>query len=59
MKEMPNATLIGNLLLFAALLILVYFPALWEQLGLFAFVLWMVVAASGVYLIMYGKGPQD
>lgn len=58
-RPTPNPTLIGNLLLFVAFLILFYFAALWERLGIFAFLLWMAVAAGGVYFLLQAKNPDD
>ncbi|MCX7945563.1 MAG: hypothetical protein N2557_01115 [Hydrogenophilus sp.] len=43
--------LLGHLLLIAAFLLLLWFPALWEAIGVGAFLLWMVIAAFGVYFL--------
>ncbi len=53
------ATLVGNALLFVAFVMLLYFGALWERFGVGAFLLWMGVAALGVYAIMNGGDPGD
>ena len=41
-----HASLIGNLLLFIAFVMLFYFGALWERLGVGAFLLWMAVRSQ-------------
>jgi len=45
----------GNILLACALLMLFFFVPLWERIGVFALVIWMGMAAFGVYLIMQDK----
>jgi len=50
--------ILGNVILAAAALMLFFFGTLWEQLGAWALVLWMALAALGVYLISTGRDPS-
>ena len=50
--------LLGNLILGLAALILLFMGPLWERLGVWALILWMVLAALGVYLITKDKDPS-
>jgi hypothetical protein len=54
-----HGNLVGNLLLFVAFVMLFYFGALWERLGVGAFLLWMAVAAAGVFAILNAETPHD
>lgn len=51
----PSNVLIGNILLGAAAVMLLFFVRLWEAMGVFALLLWMAVAAIGVYFIVRDK----
>jgi drug/metabolite transporter superfamily protein YnfA len=50
---------IGNGLLVLALAILFFLGPLSEILGAWAMILWMVLAAAGIYLITKDKGPSS
>jgi type IV secretory pathway TrbD component len=54
----PSNVLIGNILLGAAAVMLLFFVRLWETMGVFALLLWMAVAALGVYFIVTDKGSK-
>lgn len=47
---------LGNTILAAALLMLLYMGYLWELMGAFAMVIWVALAATGAYLLMSKKG---
>jgi len=47
--------IIGNLLLAGALLMLFFFGPLWEKIGVMALVVWMGMAAGGIYLVLKDK----
>jgi hypothetical protein len=47
--------ILGNLILGIAALTLLFMGPLWERLGVWALILWMVLAALGVYLITKDK----
>ncbi|MFN2338041.1 MAG: hypothetical protein ABR544_03610 [Gammaproteobacteria bacterium] len=47
--------ILGNLILGLAALILLFMGPLWEHLGVWALILWMALAAVGVYLITKDK----
>ncbi|WP_018860582.1 MULTISPECIES: hypothetical protein [unclassified Thioalkalivibrio] len=51
----PSNFVIGNIFLAAAALMLFFFVTLWEYLGVIALVLWMALAAIGVYFIVKDK----
>ncbi|WP_019625490.1 hypothetical protein [Thioalkalivibrio sp. ALJT] len=51
----PSNFVIGNIFLGAAALMLFFFVALWEYLGVVALLLWMALAAIGVYFIVKDK----
>lgn len=50
---------IGNAVLVVAFVCLFFMGALSEALGIWAMVLWMVLAALGFYLIYQDKGPPS
>jgi hypothetical protein len=50
---------IGNALLGISLLMLIFLGSLWESLGIWAMVLWMGLAGTGMYLITKDKGPSN
>ncbi len=49
---------LGNGLLVAALVMLLNMGELWEQLGIVAMVLWVVVTGLGGYLLMNDGGDS-
>ncbi|MGM0554412.1 MAG: hypothetical protein ACQETK_11640 [Pseudomonadota bacterium] len=51
----PSNFVIGNIFLGVAALMLLFFVSLWEILGVVALLLWMVLAAVGVYFIFKDK----
>jgi hypothetical protein len=51
--------LIGNLLLALALGMLFFMGSLSERLGIWAVVLWMILAGVGIYFIMAEKGDPS
>jgi len=51
----PSNFVIGNIFLGAAALMLFFFVALWELIGVVALFLWMALAAIGVYFIVKDK----
>lgn len=48
---------IGNVLLGLSLVLLLFLGRLWEHLGAGAMVLWMILAAAGMYFVTKDKGP--
>ncbi len=50
--------IIGNVILGFAAVMLLFFGALWEHLGVWALFLWMVMAVVGVYFISKDSGPS-
>jgi uncharacterized membrane protein len=48
---------IGNALLGVSLVMLIFLGALWEALGVWAMMLWMVLAGLGMYFVTKDKGP--
>ncbi|MBK9325338.1 MAG: hypothetical protein IPN00_03020 [Hydrogenophilales bacterium] len=48
---------IGNALLGLSLIMLIFLGALWEALGVWAMMLWMVLAGVGMYFVTRDKGP--
>jgi len=50
---------LGNALLGLALAMLIFLGSLWETLGIWTMVLWMGLAAAGMYLVMKDKGPSS
>jgi hypothetical protein len=56
--------ILGNVVLALAALMLLFMGRLWEMLGAWSLILWMVMAAGGVYLIAKDRdvgppGPPD
>lgn len=53
--------ILGNVILGLAAAMLLFLERLWALLGAWSLVLWMVMAAAGVYLITRDKdgGPGD
>jgi len=50
---------IGNSLLGLSLVMLIFLGSLWENLGVWAMVLWMGLAGTGMYLVTKDKGPAS
>jgi hypothetical protein len=50
--------ILGNVILGLAAVMLFFFGTLWEHLGVVALVIWMVMAALGVYFISRGRDPS-
>ena len=50
---------LGNALLGVSLVMLIFLGGLWEALGVWAMVLWMGLAGTGMYLITKDKGPTS
>ena len=48
---------IGNALLGLSLIMLIFLGALWEALGFWAMMLWMILAGAGMYFVTRDKGP--
>ncbi len=48
---------VGHALLALAALLVFFFGRLWESFGIAAFLVWMVIAAAGVAIVMYGQEP--
>jgi hypothetical protein len=48
--------ILGNVILAAAAVMLLFFGTLWEQLGIWSLFIWMVMAALGVYFISRDTG---
>ncbi|MFO7953994.1 hypothetical protein [Thioalkalivibrio sp.] len=51
----PSNFVIGNIFLGAAAIMLFFFVSLWDILGVFALLIWMGLAAFGVYFIVKDK----
>lgn len=49
---------LGNAILALALLILINMGALWEQLGMMAMVLWVVMVGIGAYFVLSGQSDN-
>ena len=47
--------LLGNLVLAVALIVLLVMGKLWELMGVFAMVLWVILVATGIYLLISDK----
>lgn len=60
MNEVKHGTRfwIGNTILALALISLFYMGPLSERLGVWAMVLWMMLAGVGVYFLMTDKGGE-
>jgi hypothetical protein len=60
MNEIKHGTRfwIGNAILAVALISLFYMGPLSERLGIWAMVLWMILAAVGMYFLMTDKGGE-
>jgi len=55
----PRTTFIlGNVILAAAAVMLLFFGPLWEQFGIWALFVWMLMAVLGVYFISQDSGSQ-
>ncbi len=51
---------IGNAVLAIALVVLLKMGALWEVMGVWAMILWTILAAIGAYFLLIDrKGPND
>lgn len=51
---------IGNVVLAVALLILLKIGALWEMMGVWAMILWAILAGIGAYFLLIDKkGPPS
>jgi hypothetical protein len=50
----PNFV-IGNIILGVCVVMLLFIESLWQYLGMGALVLWMLLAAAGMYLILTEK----
>lgn len=48
--------LLGNVVLAAALLVLLLMGTLWELMGVLAMVLWVLLVGVGIYLLFNDKG---
>jgi hypothetical protein len=53
----PSSFWIGNGLLGLSLVMLIFLGSLWENLGVWAMVLWMGLAGFGMYFVTRDKGP--
>jgi len=50
--------ILGNVILAAAAVMLLFFGPLWEQFGVWALFVWMLMAVLGVYFISRDSGSQ-
>ncbi len=50
--------ILGNVILALAAVMLLFFGTLWEQFGIWALFLWMLMAVLGVYFISQDSGSQ-
>lgn len=50
---------LGNALLGLSMVMLIFLGSLWEAMGFWAMVLWMILAGVGIYLVMADKGPPS
>ena len=48
---------LGNALLALALVMLIFLGSLWEALGIWTMVFWMILAGAGMYFVTRDKGP--
>ncbi|MFO8152271.1 hypothetical protein [Thioalkalivibrio sp.] len=51
--------ILGNVILGAAAVMLLFFGPLWERFGIWALLFWMVMAALGVYFISRSSDPSQ
>jgi hypothetical protein len=51
--------MIGNAILAVCMLMLIFMGSLWQQLGPMAMVLWVILAAAGMYFIMQDKRDSN
>jgi hypothetical protein len=51
--------MLGNAILAVCMLMLMFMGTLWQHLGPMAMVLWVVLAAAGVYFVMQDKRDQN
>ena len=51
--------ILGNVILGAAAVMLLFFAPLWERFGIWALLFWMVMAALGVYFISRSSDPSQ
>lgn len=51
--------ILGNVILALAAVMLLFFGTLWEQFGIWALLLWMVMAVLGVYFISRSSDPSQ
>ncbi len=49
---------LGNAILALAAVMLFFFGTLWEQFGIWALLVWMVMAVLGVYFISRSSDPS-
>lgn len=54
-----NGFTLGNVLLGAALLMLLFIDRIWAAYGVLAMAAWMIVAGIGMYLVMGEKRSSD
>lgn len=51
---------IGNVILAIAMVVLLKIGALWEMMGVWAMILWTLLAGVGAYFLLVDKkGPND
>jgi hypothetical protein len=55
----PATFWLGNALLGLSLVMLIFLGNLWEAFGVWAMVLWMGLAGTGMYLVTKDKGPSS
>lgn len=51
--------MIGNAILAVCMLMLIFMGSLWQRLGPMAMVLWVILAAAGMYFIMQDKRDSN
>jgi len=51
--------ILGNVILALAAVMLLFFGTLWEQFGIWALLVWMVMAVLGVYFISRSSDPSQ
>lgn len=57
--KQPANFWIGNALLGASMVLLIFLGQLWEALGVWAMALWMALAGFGMYFVTRDKGPSS
>lgn len=53
-----NYFMLGNIILALAMVVLLFMGKMWEEFGLGALALWVILVGLGVYLVMQDKSDS-